>query len=158
MHQWVELRSGCGSTRRTQDGVKILDPAGKPIDIGSKEPSQELRCGAIIRLGVRPQWVKSSHKSATLGVCPCPTRSTSLVTELLETSLQKTAREFASLTRVNICQLRNAIVGAAEPPTELAVDILQHHHIRVDVGLVVRVEVSGRELVQHGWALRDDGG
>jgi hypothetical protein len=96
--------------------------------------------------------------SVLLGVCPCPTRSTSLLTELLETSLQKTAREFASLTRVNICQLRNAIVGAAEPPTELAVDILQHHHIRVDVGLVIRVEVSGRELVQHGWALRDDGG
>jgi hypothetical protein len=54
--------------------------------------------------------------------------------------------------------LGNAIVGAAEPPTELAVDILHHHRIRVDVGLVVRVEVSGRELVQHGWALRDDSG
>jgi hypothetical protein len=43
-----------------------------------------------------------------------------LFTELLETSLRKTVREFASLTRVNIRQLGNAIVGAAEPPTELA--------------------------------------
>ena len=55
-------------------------------------------------------------------------------------------------------QLGNAIVGTPEPPTELAVDILHHHHICVDVGLVVCVEVSGRELVQHGWAVRDDGG
>jgi hypothetical protein len=47
-------------------------------------------------------------------------------------------------------QFGNAIVGAAEPPTKLAVDILHHHHIRVDVGLVVRVEFSGRELIQHG--------
>jgi hypothetical protein len=62
------------------------------------------------------------------------------------------------LTGVKHLQLGNAIVGAAEPPTELAVDILHHHRIRVDVGLVVRVEVSGRELVQHGWALRDDCG
>ena len=30
-------------------------------------------------------------------------------------------------------------VRAAEPPTELAVDILHHHHIPVDVGLVVCV-------------------
>jgi len=51
----------------------------------------------------------------------------------------------------------NAIVGAAEPPTKLAADILHHHHIRVNVGLVVHVELAGRELVQHGWALRDDG-
>jgi hypothetical protein len=49
-----------------------------------------------------------------------------LFTELLETSLHKTVRESASLTRVNICQLGNAIVSAAEPPTELAVDILQN--------------------------------
>src|SRR6516162_8493964 len=66
--------------------------------------------------------------------------------------------ESASLTRVNICQLGNTVVGAAEPPTELAVDILQHHHIRGDVGLVVGVEVSGRKLVQHGWTVRDDSG
>ena len=39
----------------------------------------------------------------------------------------------------------SAIVGAAEQPTELAIYILYHHHIRVD-GLVVRVKVSGREL------------
>ena len=63
-----------------------------------------------------------------------------------------------TISRRSICQLGNAIVGTAEPPTELAVDILHHHHIRVDVGLVVCVEVSGRELVQHGWAVRDDGG
>jgi len=68
------------------------------------------------------------------------------------------ARESALLTRVKHLQLGNAIVGAAEPPTKLAVDILHHHHIRIDVGLVARVEFSGRELVQHGWALRDDGG
>src|SRR5262249_20615458 len=55
-------------------------------------------------------------------------------------------------------RIGNAIVGAAEPPTELAVDILQHHRIRVDGDLVVRVEVSSSELVQHGWALRDDSG
>lgn len=53
-------------------------------------------------------------------------------------------------------QLRNAIVGTAKPPTKLAVDILHHHHIRVDVGLVVRVELSSRQLVQQGWALRND--
>jgi hypothetical protein len=68
------------------------------------------------------------------------------------------ARESASLTRVKHLQLGNAIVGAAEPPTKLAVDILHHHHIRIDVSLVARVELSGRELVQHGWALHDDGG
>jgi len=68
------------------------------------------------------------------------------------------ARASVSLTRVKHLQLSNAIVGAAEPPTKLAVDILHHHHIRMDVGLVARVEVSGRELVQHGWAFRDDGG
>src|SRR5216684_6660217 len=68
------------------------------------------------------------------------------------------AREAASLTRVKHQQLGNALVGAAEPPTKLTVDILHHHHIRIDVGLVARVEFSGRELVQHGWAFRDDGG
>jgi hypothetical protein len=71
---------------------------------------------------------------------------------------QVTQRAAVSLIRLKHLQLCNAIVGAAEPPTKLAVDILDHHHIRVDVGLVARVEVSGRELVQHGWALRDDGG
>jgi hypothetical protein len=68
------------------------------------------------------------------------------------------AGEPASLTRVKHLQLGNAIVGTAKPPTKLAVDILHHHHIRIDVGLVAPVEFSGRELVQHGWALRDDGG
>src|SRR6202011_5051416 len=68
------------------------------------------------------------------------------------------ARESASLTRMKHLQLGNAIVGAAEPPTKLAVDILHHHHIRIDVSLVARVELSGRELVQHGWALHDSGG
>jgi len=63
-----------------------------------------------------------------------------------------------ALSRVKQLQLGNAIVGSAESPTKLAVDILYHHHIRVDVGLVVRVEVSGRELVQHSWALCNDGG
>jgi hypothetical protein len=63
----------------------------------------------------------------------------------------------ASFTRVS-AQLGNATVGAAEPPAKFAVDILHHHHIGVDVGLVIRVEVSGRELVQHRCALRDDGG
>jgi hypothetical protein len=37
-------------------------------------------------------------------------------------------------------QLGNAIVGAAELPTKLAVDILHHDHIRVDVDLVVHVD------------------
>src|SRR6266481_6455748 len=68
------------------------------------------------------------------------------------------ARASVSLTRLKHQQLGNATVGAAEPPTKLAVDILYHHHIRMDVGLVACVEVSGRELVQHGWAFRDDGG
>src|SRR6266567_4563567 len=76
------------------------------------------------------------------------------------TRLRRThdARESASLTRVKHLQFGNAIVGAAEPPTKLTVDILHHHHIRMDVGLVAGVEFSGRKLVQHGWALRDDGG
>src|SRR5260370_16539930 len=68
------------------------------------------------------------------------------------------ARESASLTRVKHLQLGNAIVSAAESPTKLTVDILHHHHIPIDVGLVAPVEFTGRELVQHGWALRDDGG
>jgi hypothetical protein len=63
----------------------------------------------------------------------------------------------ASSTRVND-QLGNAAVGAAEAPAKFAVDILHHQHIALDVGLVVRVEVSGREFVQYGCALRDDGG
>src|SRR5438034_2089706 len=63
----------------------------------------------------------------------------------------------ASSIRVN-GQLGNANVCAAEPPAKFAVDILHHNHIGVDVGLVVRVEASGRELVQYGCALRDDGG
>jgi hypothetical protein len=68
------------------------------------------------------------------------------------------AYESVSLTRAKHMQLGNAIVGAAEPTTKLAVNILHHHHIRVDVSLVVRVKFSGRELVEHGWAFRDDGG
>ena len=55
-------------------------------------------------------------------------------------------------------QFGNAAVGAAEPAAKLAVDILHHHHIGLDIGLVARVELSGRELVQHGRALGDDGG
>jgi hypothetical protein len=63
-----------------------------------------------------------------------------------------------SLTRAKHLQIGDAIVGATQPPAKLAVDILQHHHIGMDVGLVTRVEVSRRELVQHGRALRDHGG
>ena len=63
----------------------------------------------------------------------------------------------SSPTRVKHLQLRKAIVGATKPPTKLAVDILHHHHIRVDIGLVVRVKLSSRELVQQSLALRDDG-
>ena len=37
------------------------------------------------------------------------------------------------LNRVKHLQLRNAVVDAAEQPTKLAADILQHHHLRVDV-------------------------
>ena len=55
-------------------------------------------------------------------------------------------------------QLGDAAVGAAEPAAKFAVDILHHDYIGVDVGLVVRVEVSGRQLIQHGCGLRDDGG
>ena len=36
------------------------------------------------------------------------------------------------------------------PPTRLAIDILHHHYIGMDVGLAARVEFSGRKLVQHG--------
>src|SRR5437588_6764138 len=43
-------------------------------------------------------------------------------------------------------------------PTELAVYILHHHHIRTDIGLVICVEVSSRELVQNGWVVRDNSG
>jgi hypothetical protein len=63
----------------------------------------------------------------------------------------------ASFTRAHL-QLGKAIVGAPEPPTKLAVDILQHDYIPVDVGLVALVKLLGRELVQLGWALRDDRG
>src|SRR5262245_217425 len=61
------------------------------------------------------------------------------------------ARCTSWLTRPCACRRRSR-------PAEVAVDILHDHRIRVDVGLVVLVVVSGRELVQHGWALRDDGG
>jgi hypothetical protein len=54
-------------------------------------------------------------------------------------------RESASFTRAKHLQLGNAIFGAVEPPTKLAA--LHHHHIRMNVGLVARVELSGRELV-----------
>jgi len=64
----------------------------------------------------------------------------------------------ASMTRAKHLQLGNAFVGPADPPTKLAVDILHDDHIRVDIGLVVRVKFSGREFVQHGWTLRNDGG
>src|SRR5262245_8928901 len=50
----------------------------------------------------------------------------------------------------------HAIVGTTEPPTQLAADVLQHHYVSMDVRLVVRVELSGREFVQHGRTLRDD--
>src|SRR5262245_218132 len=62
-----------------------------------------------------------------------------------------------SLTRMKHLQLGNATVGTAEPPAKLAIDVLHHDHIRVNVRLVVSVEISGRELVQLGWTLRDDG-
>ena len=68
------------------------------------------------------------------------------------------AYESASLTGVKRLQLGNAIVGAAEPPAKLAADVLHHDHIGVDIGLVAGVELSGREFVQHGRAVRDDGG
>src|SRR5258708_6504280 len=64
-------------------------------------------------------------------------------------------RGSASFTRAN--ELGNATVGAAQPPAKLAVDILHHHHVRMDVSLVTGVELLGRELVQHGRAFRDDG-
>jgi hypothetical protein len=67
------------------------------------------------------------------------------------------ASESASLTGVKRLQLGNTIVGAAEPPAKLAADVLHHHHIGMDIRLVTRVELFGRELVQQGWALRDDG-
>src|SRR6185369_6739820 len=63
----------------------------------------------------------------------------------------------ASFARVK-AQLGDATVGAAESPAKFAVDVLHHDHIGVDVGLVVGVEVPGRELVQYGFGLRDDGG
>ena len=71
---------------------------------------------------------------------------------------RRDTRETASLTCLKHLQLGNAIVGAAQPSTKFAVDILHHHHIPMDVGFVARVEFSGREFVQHGWALRDHGG
>ena len=55
-------------------------------------------------------------------------------------------------------QLGNATVGAAQPAAKFAVDVLHHDDIGVDVGLVVAIEASGREFVQYGCALRDDGG
>jgi hypothetical protein len=68
------------------------------------------------------------------------------------------AREFTSSFRVMHLQLGNAIVGAAEPPAKLAVDVLHHHHIAMDIGLVTRVQLLGREFVQHRRARRDHGG
>ena len=85
-------------------------------------------------------------------------RSATVVADSPTVLYELTARNLYTYYKADIYDNRIAQLCAAEPPTELAVDILHHHHIRVDVGLVVRVEISGRELVQHGWALRDDGG
>ena len=74
------------------------------------------------------------------------------------TYVKRKAREFRSWIRIEHLQLGNAIVGAAEPPAKLAIDVLHHDHIRMDVGLVIRIELPGRELVQHGWTLRNHGG
>jgi hypothetical protein len=96
-------------------------------------------------------WAPLASRSAKLNHCAPFRRSQFLLNP-------RDARESVSLTRVKHLQLGNAVVGAAEPPTKLAVDILQHHHIPVNVGLVALVKFLGRELVKHGWALSDDGG
>jgi hypothetical protein len=111
------------------------------------------------RLGFRERvrWVSRASAASVStnagGLIPHPkSRPHRHTPEAVATELDPSERIFL------FCVAGNAIVGAAEPPTELAVDILHHHHIRVDVGLVVCVEVSGGKLVQHGWAVRDDGG
>src|SRR5215469_2236650 len=68
------------------------------------------------------------------------------------------SRRAASLAGVKRLEPGKAIVGAAQPPAQLAVDVLHHDHIAVDVALVIFVELLRRELVQHGRTLRDHGG
>jgi hypothetical protein len=124
-------RGGVGSTHSDYDGVHSHQNEAQ--DVAGWRRGQRLATSRDMNYGVT--------------VMPSPVRSICIA---LSASV--------SLTRVKHLQLGNAIVGAAEPPAKLAVDVLHHHHIRMDVGLVTRVEVSGRELVEHGWALRDDGG
>jgi hypothetical protein len=69
--------------------------------------------------------------------------------------LTRTSSRLAGLQHL---QLGNAFVGTAKPPTKLAIDVLHDKHIAVNVGFVVGIELPGRKLVEHGWALRDDGG
>jgi hypothetical protein len=76
-------------------------------------------------------WATPLSRSAQLNLSPI-----SLVQFLFNPHDES---ESASFTQVKHLQLANTNVGAAEPSTKLAVVILHHHHIRVDVGLVVRV-------------------
>ncbi len=117
------------------------------VDLRSKtlQPAWPLSACSLMK------WVALASRSAEPNHC-IPFRSSQSLLNPHD------ARDSASLTLVKLLQLGNSIVGATEPPTKLAVDVLYHHDIRMNVGFVARVELSGREFVQHGWALCDDGG
>jgi hypothetical protein len=59
------------------------------------------------------------------------------VSDRRPTWLKRASNAEAFLSKV-ARRLGNASVGAVELPTKLAVDILHHHHIRMDVGLASR--------------------
>src|SRR5947209_5939931 len=95
---------------------------------------------------------------------PAASPAMSAVTPKAEVNSERWRSRYGPLRVVSVSSIRlngqlgNAAVGAAEAPAQFAVDVLHHQHIGVDVGLVECIEVSGRELVQHGCALGYDGG
>ena len=50
-------------------------------------------------------------------------------------------------TRATHLQLCDAMIRAAKSATKLAIDILHHQYVSVNVSLIVRIELLGRELI-----------
>jgi hypothetical protein len=57
-----------------------------------------------------------------------------------------------------LASLSNLTVRATKPATQLAVDVLQHRDVPINVSLIKPVQVSSCEFIQHGRALCDESG
>jgi hypothetical protein len=75
----------------------------------------------VTRLTQLRQWATPASRSAKPNHCANISLAVSF-------SQPGDARTSVPLTRLKHLQLGNAIFGAAELPTKLAVDILHHHH------------------------------